>query len=47
MLTIALPIALSCLVLNLLPMIIQRYNRPKFLRVYEKKLEKEFNEVSL
>jgi glycosyl-4,4'-diaponeurosporenoate acyltransferase len=41
MLTIALPIAFFSLILNLLPMVIQRYNRPKLLRVYERQLRKE------
>lgn len=39
--TISFPIAFISLLLNIPPLIIQRYNRPKLLKVYERMLKKE------
>lgn len=41
MLSICLPMAIISLVMNFLPMFIQRYNRPKLMKVYERNLKKE------
>lgn len=41
MLTIALPISVISLFLNIPPIFIQRYNRPKLLKVYERNLKRE------
>lgn len=40
LLTIDLPMAVISLLLNIPPIIIQRYNRPKLLKVYERNLKK-------
>ena len=40
-LTICLPMAIISFFLNLLPMLIQRYNRPKLLKVYERNIRLE------
>lgn len=44
--TIALPIALINFVINYMPMMIQRYNRPKLLNIYNRLLASQEKELS-